>query len=220
MARLRVAAGAGVAVFLLVTVVLAFPMAGPAIPRPATPPAAIAQSGTLLIQSFSYSPSPVSAGTSTQGMIQVSGGTPPYFVWLNNTPPGCAPPSTPLTMSGVSTSFSCNPSTPGSYTIHLDLLDSGAPVAKASQSTSLTVNGNNHNTNGSGNKNGGGNGSSILPSGLLTVVTLLAVVFLGALVAVAVGVIALAAIVSRRLRQLNETLAKMSSPPEKAKPPG
>jgi hypothetical protein len=44
-------------------------------------------------------------------------------------------------------------------------------------------------------------------------------VVLGCIVAIAVGVVALAVLVPRRLRQLNETLARTGLPPKEPKPP-
>jgi hypothetical protein len=201
---------------------LAFHIVGPSGHVPTSPAAGLTLSaGTLQITSWSFSPNPVSAGTQTQGMVSLSGGTPPYFLWFNNTPPGCGPPTNPQTSSSPSFQFQCSPSSSGSYNnIHLDALDSAAPPNKASQSTSLTVNSNSGNGNGSGgNGKGGSNSSSILPSGLLTILTYFVLIFMATMVIIAAGVLAIAVSVSRRLRQLNETLARTARAPNEGKPP-
>jgi hypothetical protein len=175
--------------------------------------------GPLTIQSFQFSPNSISSGSSTQGTVQLSGGTTPYSAWMNNSPNGCQPSSVPVVTSNLTTTFSCHPSSTGTFSVHLDVLDSSRPVNRASQTAMLTVSGNGGG-NGSGNGKGG-NGSSIFPSGLLTVVTLLAVVFLATIIAIAAGTIATAVAVSRGLRRINETLAKqLPKTPESPKPPG
>jgi len=78
--------------------------------------------------------------------------------------------------------------------------------------------------NGNGNNsNNGGNGntslSSLLPGGFLEIGIILVLVFMGAVVAIAAGVVTMAVLVPRRLRQLNETLAKSGLPPKEPKPP-
>jgi len=44
-------------------------------------------------------------------------------------------------------------------------------------------------------------------------------VFIGAIVALAAGVIVMAVLLSRRLRQLNETMSRSNPPPSEEKPP-
>ena len=177
--------------------------------------------GALQIASFSFSPSPVAAGTQTQGIVTLSGGTAPFQLWFNNTAPGCGPSNNPVMLSSPSLQFNCTPSSPGTYNVHMDALDSSAPPNKASQTTTLIVNNNNGNgnngSNGGGNNGGGSNNSFQLPSTLLTMLMLFGIVFLGAIVALAAGVIATAVLVTRRLRQLTETMAKANhaSFPEK-----
>jgi hypothetical protein len=100
----------------------------------------------------------------------------------------------------------------------------GAPplAARASQPASLNVaNGNGGNGNGSGNNSNSGNNSlgSLIPSGFLTIGLILVLVYMGAIIAIAVGVVALAVLVPRRLRQLSETLANAGLPPKESKPP-
>ncbi|MCI4346675.1 MAG: hypothetical protein L3K07_08010 [Thermoplasmata archaeon] len=176
------------------------------------------------VTGFFFSPSTLSAGTQGSGQVNLSGGTQPYYLWFNNTPPGCAPSSTPVTITTPSLQFNCNPSSAGSYHVHLDVLDSSVPRTHANQSTQLTVtsNGGNNNGNGSGNNNGGnskGNGSLSLPAGLLQLALIFGAVFLVSMLLIAAGTIATAVVLSRRLRQINETLAKSNAAPKDAKPP-
>jgi hypothetical protein len=175
-------------------------------------------SSAVSISQFSFNPSNVNQGSQVSGAVDLLGGTPPYYLWFNDTPPGCSPSSNPVSINSPSYSFQCNPSSTGSYQVHLDVVDSSVPATKASQFASLNVNSNN---NGNNNSNNGGNTSlsSLLPGGFLTFGIILLVVFLGAVVAIAAGVVALAILVPKRLRQLNETLAKSGLPPKEPKPP-
>lgn len=174
--------------------------------------------GSLQITSFSYSPGTSTVGSQVQGNIQVSGGTTPYHAWLNNTPPGCQPSMVPYVTSNASTTFGCRPSSAGTYNVHLDVLDSAAPPARASQTASLTVNSNSGNGNGSGNGSGKSNGSGFsLPAGLLPLLTTFVFVFLGAIVALAAGVIAVAVSISRGMRKLNATIAAQQKPTSEGK---
>jgi hypothetical protein len=175
--------------------------------------------GSFQITTWSFSPNPVSAGTQTQGMVTLSGGTGPYHLWFNNTPPGCAPPTNPETSSSPSYQFPCSPSSSGNYNVHLDALDSAAPPNRASQTASLSVNSNTGNGSGGGNHGGSSNSSSILPSGLLTILTYVILVFIATMVIIAAGVVAIAVMLSRRLRQLNETMAQTTRPSNPGKPP-
>ncbi|HKS59703.1 MAG TPA: hypothetical protein VJS68_02870 [Thermoplasmata archaeon] len=170
----------------------------------------------LRVVTFSYSPSTVTSGTTIQGTIDLAGGVAPYYAWLNNTPAGCQPPTTPYLTNNLSNTFNCSPSTTGTFNVHLDIVDSSAPVMRASSTTTLTVNSNSSGT-GNGNGNNSGNPFSF-PSGLLTLVTIFGAIFLGSLVALAAGVIATAVMVSRRLRQLTEAMKLQSAPPTGDKP--
>ena len=154
-------------------------------------------------------------------MLTLSGGTPTYYVWVNNTAPGCTPMSLPITLAGTQDQFTCTPTSAGSYNVHIDVVDSTSPAMKASQSTTLIVNpSSGGGGNGSG-KNGGssGNGSFSLPSNLIEYALIFGLIFVGAMVALAAGMIATAVLVGRRLRQLNETIAKYSQPPKDPKSP-
>lgn len=197
-------------------------------PRPAPTASGVGlATGGLTIDQFSFQPPNVNSGSGTNGSLTLSGGTAPHYLWFNNTPPGCTPSSTPVTISTTPYTFQCHPSSEGTYTVHLAGVDSSVPSSTASGTTGLTVmsNGNgNHNGsgNGSGSNNGGdGNTSlgSLIPSGFLEVGLIVALVFIGSVVAIAAGVVAMAVLVPRRLRQLNETLAKSGLPPKEPKPP-
>jgi hypothetical protein len=106
-----------------------------------------------------------------------------------------------------------------------------SPPDKTSQTTTLTVtDGNNgignggssgnSGSNGSNGSSGGGdNGGFQIPSTLITMLMLFGIVFLASIVALAAGMIAVAVLVSRRLRQLTETMAKVNTQPSVAKPP-
>jgi hypothetical protein len=176
------------------------------------------------IASFTVQPSPVSVGSTAYVNVSLSGGTAPYYLWFNGSVPGCQSPNSPVTANGPQFQFTCNPSSTGTYSIHLDVVDSSTPVGRASNGASVNVvsggNNNNNNNNNNGNGNGSGSGGSFsFPSGLQQLVFLIGLVFLATMVAIAAGTIATAAIVSRRLRQINETLAKMGLPPKDPKPP-
>ena len=170
------------------------------------------------IVNFHFSPNTISQGSSTQGSFTITGGTPPFHLWVNNSAPGCAPPASPFETNNTSMSFSCNPSGTGSFNVHLDVVDSSTPVGRASAQTQLTVNPSSSGGSGSsGNNTGNGSGLN-LPAGLFQVALLFGIVVLASIVAIAAGTIAIAISVSRRLRQINETLAKMQ-PPEVPKTP-
>ncbi|MCI4349556.1 MAG: hypothetical protein L3J93_05000 [Thermoplasmata archaeon] len=185
----------------------------------------VAAAGGLSV-TFSFSPNPVNSGSSTQYSVTISGigATSPFYLWFNSTPQGCQSGSNPTTANSASYSGSCNPSSSGSFTVQLGVVDSNSTVQHhGSAMASLTVNSNGGNNNGgSGSKSGNNsNGSFNLLNGLggvFSILILFAAVFLGALIAIAAGTIATAAVVSRRLRQINETL-KQTIPPTQTKPP-
>ena len=187
--------------------------------------------GSFQITGFSFAPSQAMSGNDIQGMVTLSGGVAPFYLWFNDTAPGCGPSSNPVMLSGPSLQFNCTPTSTGSYSVHLDALDSASPPDKATQTAPLTVTSNsNGNGNGNGNGNSGSNGSNgsssgnnnggfSIPSSLITMLMLFGIVLLGSIVALAAGVIAVAVLVSRRLRQLTETMAKANNPSSPAKPP-
>jgi len=75
------------------------------------------------------------------------------------------------------------------------------------------------NDNGNGSNNNSGNGSFQLPGGLVTLALIGGLVFVVLFALIAGGVVALAVVTSRRLREINETLAKLSAPPKGPTPP-
>ena len=153
--------------------------------------------------SFSYSPSTTAANSQTQGMVTFSGGSVPFKVWLNQTPPGCDPGAQPFVTSTYTNTWNCTPTTAGTYNVQLEAYDNTG--TKQTATATLTVQ-----SGGGNNGNGNGNGSGTNPlAGLDTVLPTLfifAFVFLGALVALAAGVVAMAVLLSRRLRQLTEAM--------------
>ncbi|MCI4371274.1 MAG: hypothetical protein L3J78_01350 [Thermoplasmata archaeon] len=175
--------------------------------------------------SISFSPNPVSAGTQTQIHLDfTNGGSSPFTVWVNGSAPGCNPPSNPFTTSNHTNNFPCTPTSSGSYNVHIDAIDSAA--YKTSTSGTLTVNTgsggctSNCGGNRSGSGNGTGSGSFSLPPELITMMFTLAIVFFAGLFALAGGVIAMAVLISRRLRQLTEAMAPSEkAPKESEKPP-
>jgi hypothetical protein len=216
-----------VLVAIVISLAMLMPWSGIASTAPRTSPSAtgleVAAGGPISNLQFSFQPSTASGGSQVTVNVSWTGGTPGFFLWFNNTPPGCTPPSNPQTSPSNGFTINCRPTNQGVYTAHLDVVDSASPASKASSAATLTVTSNgNNNGNGSNNNSnngGGGNGSFSFPSGLFTIALLGGVAFLGALVAIAAGTIATAAMVSRRLRQLNETLQKLVPPTEKPKPP-
>ena len=216
-----------VLVTLAVAMVMLTPLLGITETAPRTSPSAsglaVAAGSPIGNLQFSFQPSTASEGSQVTVNVTFTGGTPDFLLWFNNTPPGCSPPSNPQTSPSDGFVINCRPTSSGTYTAHLDVLDSATPRNSASGSATLTVTSNNNNNNGNGsnnNNNGsGGNGSFSLPGGLLQIALFGGIAFLGALVAIAAGTIATAVMVSRRLRQVNETLQKLVPPPEKPKPP-
>jgi hypothetical protein len=146
-----------------------------------------------LSASIQISPSTPTAGSQFQISATVTGGVPPYsYVW-SNTPSGCNPQPSP--------SWYCSVSEGGTYSVNLTVMDQNATQAKAFWS--FTVNGKSgNNGNGSnGNSNGNGsNGFNLSSFGPLLFYGLIAgLIGFALLVALTVGVIAIAVILSRRL---------------------
>jgi hypothetical protein len=169
----------------------------PARPIPAidssTAPSA---SPPLAITSISISPNPVNAGSQFSVNAQVSGGVPPYNYNWNSIPGGC--PSV-----GNSAGWQCTLSSAGEYSVGLSVTDSGVNHTTASQSFNVT-NGNGNGNGGNGNgKNSNGNGSNgfnLSSFGPFLLYGLIAgLVAFALLVALTIGVIAIAVILARRL---------------------
>ena len=185
-------------------------------------PSATNQAGSVhetitLTVSYSFNPTTVNVNNPTQGSYSITGGTSPFTVWVNNTPPGCGPQTNPFTSSSASSQFTCTPTSSGTYNVHLDVTDNVGN--RGSASATLTVNsGSGNGGNGNGNGTGSSGGFS-LPPELMSMMLLFGAVFIGAIVALAAGVIVMAVLLSRRLRQLNETMSRSSPPPGEEKPP-
>lgn len=225
---------AGVATLLAVAL-LGTGVATPLLVLPATAGAANSaahpSSGSLQITGFSFGPNPVYLGSSTQVSVALSGGAPPYAMWFNGTPPGCASTtaSSPYVTSSPSSQLTCTPSGTGTFSVHLDVVDSSSPAQRMSQTTSLSVqgsnnggNGNNNNNNSGGNSNNGNGSAGLnLPSGFYQLAFLFGVVFLVSLVIIAASTLAQAVLVPRRIHQLTEAVerrgAKESVPPKGSK---
>jgi len=175
--------------------------------------------------SLSFSPNPVSAGTQTQISLDfTNGGSNPFTVWVNGSAPGCGPQQNPFTTNNFSNNFSCTPTSSGTYNVHVDAVDSSGFMA--STASTLTVNtgsggctSNCGGTNGSNSGNGSGSGGFSLPEGLVTTLFTFALVFFAGLFALAAGVIAMAVLISRRLRQLTEAMKPREPAPPESKPP-
>ncbi|HYS72607.1 MAG TPA: hypothetical protein VEO96_01300 [Thermoplasmata archaeon] len=174
--------------------------------------------------SLSFSPNPVSAGTQMQISLQFNGGSAPFTVWVNGSAPGCAPQQIPFTTPNYSNNFSCTPTSSGTYNVHVDAIDtSGSQGSAASTLTVNTGSGgcttNCGGNNGSGSGSGNGTGGFSLPEGLVTTLFTFALVFFAGLFALAGGVIAMAVLISRRLRQLTEAMKPPEMAPPESKPP-
>jgi len=172
--------------------------------------------------SLSFSPNPVSAGTQMQISLQFNGGSASFTVWVNGSAPGCGPQQQPFTTPNYSNNFSCTPTSSGTYNVHVDAIDSSG--SQGSTVSTLTVNtGSGGCTTNCGGNNGSGSGSGSggfsLPEGLVTTLFTFALVFFAGLFALAGGVIAMAVLISRRLRQLTEAMKPPELAPPESKPP-
>jgi len=191
---------------------------------PAQSPAIRLATQAAFTVSLSFSPNPVSAGTQTQISLQFTGGNTPFTVWVNGSAPGCGPQQQPFTTSNYSNNFSCTPTSSGTYNVHIDAFDSSR--TQGSTASTLTVNTgsggcttNCGGNNGSSSGNGSGSGGFSLPAGLVTTLFTFALVFFAGLFALAAGVIAMAVLISRRLRQLTEAMKPREPAPPESKPP-
>src|SRR5205809_4737327 len=146
----RAVARVGLWVVLLLIVALGTPPSVPSIGRPvAAAPFSV---------SFSWSPSTVMANSQMQGMVTFSAGAVPFNVWLNQTPPGCAPSQVPFVTSNYSNSCQCTPTSSATYDVHLDTVDNTG--TRESATATLTV------QSGGGNGGGGGGNGTNPLSGL------------------------------------------------------
>ncbi len=179
---------------------------------------AFAQPAGSLSVSIYFSPSSVSVNTQTTGYVSISGGTSPFSLWLNNSPPGCTAPSTPYVESDAAFNFTCQPTSTGSYEVQLGVVDSEYNTGSSGTSLSVTTGSGDQNS-GSGGNNSSSNNSFSIPSGLLTLAILFGAVFLVAMIILAVGAVLTAVMVSRRLRQLTEAIEKANAPSGSGKSP-
>jgi hypothetical protein len=112
--------------------------------------------GTALTATLTASPSNLQQGQSINFQVTANGGHSPYSYTYSGLPPGCSGQNTP--------SFSCNPSSTGTYTAQASVSDSGTNQT-TTNSVSITVT---SSGNGNGKGNGGGNNSSNPLSGLFS----------------------------------------------------
>jgi len=208
----------------LLTVLLlvgsAFGILGSITPTKA-PSIRLAAEGTFTV-SLSFSPNPVPAGTQTQISLSfTSGGSTPFTVWVNGSAPGCSPPTQPFTTPNYTNNFPCTPSSSGSYNVHIDAIDSSG--SRSSTSNTLTVSTGNggctSNCGGSGSGNGSGSGGFAIPDSLVATMFMFVMIFFAGLFALAGGVIAMAVLISRRLRQLTQAMKPPEQAPPESKPP-
>lgn len=85
----------------------------------------------LSISSFSATPSEVAVGSSTQLVVDATGGLPSYSYYYSNLPPGCTTSSTD--------DLTCTPSSAGTFDLSVTVADSSDPNEVATQGTTLTV---------------------------------------------------------------------------------
>ncbi len=191
---------------LVIALVIAQPgLASPTPVQPAAP----------LTVNLSYSPSTVPVNGLATGSYSIGGGTPPFTIWMNNTPPGCNPQSLPFTTSNPSGTFDCYPTGTGNFNVHVDVQDSVGNRGFASAPLSVTSGGG----SGSGTNQTGGIDLSFL-NNLLPVVMVTGIVFLASTVAIAASAVALAVLVPKRLKQIRKAIegqgpksAEPASPP-------
>jgi hypothetical protein len=164
-------------------------------PRAAVGSFSTAASSPLRITGLSVNPNPVSQGSQFTVSVQVTGGAQPYSYGWNSVPGGCPIP-------GNISSWTCSLSSSGQYSVGVIVKDAGGNQTSAAQG--FNVSSNNGNQNGkSGSSNGNGNGSNgfnLSAFGPFLVYGLIAaVVAFALLVALTVGVIVIAVVLSRRL---------------------
>ena len=213
----------GAALVVLLLAVYAFGSLGVSVPSARPPTMRLTPQGTFTV-SLSFSPNPVSAGTQTQIHLDFTNtGSTPFTVWVNGSAPGCGPQTQPFTTPNYTNSFSCTPTSSGTYNVHIDAIDSSGYKASASNTLTVNTGGGGCTSNcggsGSGSGNGSGSGGFSLPPDLVSTLFLFSMIFLGAIIALAAGVIAMALLVSRRLRQLTEAMKPPEKAPPESKPP-
>src|SRR5437867_7626571 len=206
----------------LLTVLLlvgsAFGILGSLTPTKA-PSIRLAAEGTFTV-SLSFAPNPVPAGTQTQISLSfTSGGSTPFTVWVNGSAPGCAPPTQPFTTPNYTNNFPCTPSSSGSYNVHLDAIDSSGYKASTSNTLTVSTGGGGCTSNCGGSGSGNSTGGFAIPDSLVATMFMFVMIFFAGLFALAGGVIAMAVLISRRLRQLTEAMKPPEQAPPESKPP-
>ena len=206
---------------VLLLVGSAFGILGASVAPARAPTTRLAAEGAFTV-SLSFAPNPVPAGTQTQISLSfTSGGSSPFTVWVNGSAPGCAPPTQPFTTPNYTNNFPCTPSSSGSYNVHVDAIDSSG--YKTSTANTLTVSTGNggctSNCGGSGSGNGSGSGGFAIPDSLVATMFMFVMIFFAGLFALAGGVIAMAVLISRRLRQLTQAMKPPEQAPPESKPP-
>ncbi len=189
----------------VVLLAIALSIASPGLASPAP-----VQPAALLTVSLSFSPSTVQVNGQTTGSYSIVGGTPPFTIWENNTPPGCAPQSVPFSTPNPSGTFSCNPTATGNFNVHVDVQDSAGNRGSMSAPLSVTGSG-----SGSGSNQTGGIDLSFL-NNLLPIVMITGILFLASTIAIAASAVALAILVPRRLKQIRKALEGQASQPADA----
>jgi hypothetical protein len=165
----------------------AFVGTGVAVAPSANPP--------LTINGLSVNPNPATQGSQFSVSVQVSGGLSPYNYNWNSVPGTCPAP-------GNSPSWQCSISSPGQYSVGVIVTDSGVNHTSASQSFTVSSNGGSGGGGGGSgsSKDNGSNGFNLSSFGPLLIYGLIAgIVGFVLLVALTVGVIMIAVILSRRL---------------------
>jgi len=151
-------------------------------------------SSPLTITNLVVNPNPVSQNSQFSVSVQVSGGAQPYSYSWGPLPGGCSPGNTP--------SWQCSISSPGQYSVSVQVTDNNG--TQTSDSQQLTVTSSSGNGQGNGH-NGSSNGNGSNPFNLSAFGPVLFFAFIGAvvgfilLIALTIGVIMIAVILARRL---------------------
>ena len=204
---------------VLLVVGSAFGILGVSVAPARAPTTRLAAEGAFTV-SLSFAPNPVPAGTQTQISLSfTNGGSPTFTVWVNGSAPGCAPPTQPFTTPNYTNNFPCTPSSSGSYNVHLDAIDSSGYKASTSDTLTVSTGGGGCTSNCGGSGSGNSTGGFAIPDSLVATMFMFVMIFFAGLFALAGGVIAMAVLISRRLRQLTEAMKPPEQAPPESKPP-